>query len=134
ENTGSTKDTGSTIRKPYHLITLPRRVRDLPLPHVELIDMGKEIKSGRTGVHLFSARLEHLLKTQVDAGHQAILMLNRRGYSNFVHCPSCQHVVECKYCDTTMTYHRSVPSHIQSGTFAKGLHSGQMHCHYCLAV
>ena len=43
----------------------------------------------RRGVHLISQRLEHLLTHTVDTGHQAILLLNRRGYSNFVYCSSC---------------------------------------------
>jgi primosomal protein N' (replication factor Y) len=83
---------------------------------------------------LLSVRLEALLTSDLAAGRQAILMLNRRGYSNYVFCPSCQHVVQCKYCDTAMTYHRSVPAKAQGGSFREGLHAGQLHCHYCLAV
>ena len=55
------------------------------MPHVELVDMKVENRF-RRGVHLLSQRLEHLLRTTVEAGHQAILLLNRRGYSNFVYC------------------------------------------------
>ncbi|HMB95196.1 MAG TPA: primosomal protein N', partial [Tepidisphaeraceae bacterium] len=79
-------------------------------------------------------RLEYLLRNTIDAGHQAILLLNRRGYSNFVYCPSCQNVMQCKYCDTTLTYHRSAAAHAHSATSAEGAHKGQLHCHYCLAV
>ncbi|MGE5612614.1 MAG: primosomal protein N', partial [Bacillota bacterium] len=79
-------------------------------------------------------RLEHLLKATLDAGHQAILLLNRRGYSNFVYCPSCSHVMQCKYCDVTLTYHRSAGVKAHGGSFAEGIHTGQLHCHYCLAV
>ena len=70
----------------------------------------------------------------IDTGHQAILLLNRRGYSNFVYCSSCGEVVQCKYCDTTMTYHRSANSQVLSAATDKGVHTGQLHCHYCLAV
>lgn len=117
----------------YRLLTLPNRVRGLALPQVEVLDM-KTANRFRKGVHLISQRLEHLLRTTVDAGHQAILLLNRRGYSNFVYCSSCQNVVQCKYCDTTMTYHRSSGVHPQSASLAAGLHTGNLHCHYCLAV
>ena len=104
------------------------------MPHVELVDMKVENRF-RRGVHLLSQRLEHLLRTTVEAGHQAILLLNRRGYSNFVYCRSCQHVIQCKYCDATMTYHRSAGEHAHSATAnAGGVHTGQLHCHYCLAV
>jgi hypothetical protein len=43
-------------------------------------------------------------------------------------------VIECKYCDATMTYHRSADAHAKGGSTAEGLHTGQLHCHYCLAV
>jgi primosomal protein N' (replication factor Y) len=118
---------------PYSLLHLPRRVRGLQMPHVELVDMKLENKF-RRGVHLLSQRLEHLLRTTIDAGHQAILLLNRRGYSNFVYCASCQNAVQCKYCDATMTYHRSAAAHARGATLAEGVHTGQLHCHYCLAV
>jgi primosomal protein N' (replication factor Y) len=129
------KATHSTDSKQHHLLSLPARVRDLKLPHVELIDMRQENRF-RRGVHLLSQRLEHLLRTTVSSGHQAILLLNRRGYSNFVYCPSCSNVIQCKYCDTTMTYHRSASTavNVHSAKLESGLHTGQLHCHYCLAV
>src|SRR5207247_1990554 len=73
---------------PHHLLTLPNRVRNLAMPHIELVDMKREIFiNRRKGVHLLSRRLEHLLRVTLDGGEQAILLLNRRGYSNFVYCP-----------------------------------------------
>ncbi|MGH7214357.1 MAG: replication restart helicase PriA, partial [Tepidisphaeraceae bacterium] len=117
----------------YRLLSLPTRVRGLQLPHIELVDMKLENRF-RRGVHLIGQRLEHLLRTTVDAGHQAILLLNRRGYSNFVYCVSCTNVIGCKYCDTTMTYHRSAGAHVGTAKSAEGVHTGQLHCHYCLAV
>ena len=115
------------------LLHLPARVRGLQMPHVEVIDMKQENRF-RRGVHLLSQRLEHLLRTTIDAGQQAILLLNRRGYSNFVYCSSCQEPVSCKYCDATMTYHRTTAAEAQNATLQAGLHTGQLHCHYCLAV
>jgi primosomal protein N' (replication factor Y) len=134
-HTAATAATTPTDAAPqaYHLLTLPRRVRGLSMPHVELVDMKQEVKF-RRGIHLLSQRLEHLLKATLEGGHQAIILLNRRGYSNFVYCSSCQNPVHCKYCDTTMTYHRTAGVKATGGTHAEGLHTGQMHCHYCLAV
>jgi primosomal protein N' (replication factor Y) (superfamily II helicase) len=117
----------------YHYLSLPSRVRGLALPKVELIDM-RIARQLRKGVHLISSRLEFLLKQTVDAGHQAIILLNRRGYANFIFCPSCSEVIQCKYCDATMTYHRSADAHAKSARSEEGLHTGQLHCHYCLAV
>src|SRR5688500_6234254 len=115
------------------LLVLPHRVRGLSMPHVELVDMKQENRF-RRGVPLLSQRLEHLLRATLESGHQAILLLNRRGYSNFVYCPSCQNVIQCKYCDTTMTYHRAAAAHARDASSAEGVHTGQLHCHYCLAV
>ena len=116
----------------YHLLTLPDRVRGLKMPHVELLDMRQEARM-RRGVHLISQRLEHLLKTTLESGHQAILLLNRRGYSNFVYCASCGDALQCKYCDATMTYHRTAGADVGTARLEAGLHTGQMNCHYCLA-
>jgi primosomal protein N' (replication factor Y) len=115
------------------LLSLPHRVRNLALPQVELIDMKQERRLHH-GINLISHRLESLLHQTLDAGQQAILLLNRRGYSNFVYCVSCQKPLQCKYCDATLTYHRSADVHAQSATSAEGMHTGQLYCHYCLAV
>src|SRR5205085_4589022 len=103
------------------LLSLPSRVRGLKMPHVELVDMKCENRF-RRGVHLLSQRLEHLLRTTIESGHQAILLLNRRGYSNFVYCSSCTNVIQCKYCDATMTYHRSAGEHALTASHAASLH------------
>jgi len=124
---------GQAVGPRYHYLTLPRRVRGLALAATELVDMHQERRM-RRGVHLISQRLEHLLRTTIQAGRQAILLLNRRGYSNFVFCSSCGEPIKCKYCDTTMTYHRSVESHAGGASSAAALHTGQMLCHYCLAT
>jgi primosomal protein N' (replication factor Y) len=117
----------------YHLLSLPRRVRGLSMPVVELVDLRQEAKL-RRGVHLIGKRMEHLLQQTLAEKHQAILLLNRRGYSNFVYCPSCTEVVQCRYCDATMTYHRWAGPPVGSAKFDQSLHTGSLHCHYCLAV
>ena len=128
-----TTDNGQRTTDTYHLLPLPRRVRGLSMPHVELVDMKVENRF-RRGVHLLSQRLEHLLRTTVESGRQAILLLNRRGYSNFVYCSSCTNVIQCRFCDATMTYHRTAGAKAAGASHAEGLHTGQLHCHYCLAV
>ena len=139
QGSGGESATGSSLNpeprtlNPYHLLILPNRVRGLKMPAVELVDMKQENRF-RRGVHLISQRLEHLLRVTIESGHQAILLLNRRGYSNFVYCSSCGDALQCKYCDATMTYHRSPGTHVSSAAHVAGVHTGQLHCHYCLAV
>jgi primosomal protein N' (replication factor Y) len=105
------------------------------MPHVELVDLKVEarLRPDRGHIHVISTRLEHLLRVTVEKGQQAILLLNRRGYSNFVFCVSCQEPVKCQYCDTTMTYHRAAAAHAHGGTHAEAVHKGGLQCHYCLA-
>lgn len=98
----------------YTLLTLPERVRALPMPAVEIVDMRAEFAAGNTGI--FSARLQDRLKECLGAGEQAILFLNRRGYSTFVSCRGCGYVFECPDCDVSMTYHKR---------------EGLLKCHYC---
>jgi len=132
----SEKDAAASAKpraESHQIFTLPARVRGLSLPSVELIDM-KVVNRYRRGVHLLSERLEYLLRATIEKKEQAILLLNRRGYSNFVYCVSCQNVIQCKYCDTTMTYHRAAGAHAKSASSAEGVHTGHLHCHYCLAV
>jgi len=124
----------TSLKGVYHLLSLPRRVRNLALPVVELVDMKREARMHRPGVHLISQRLSHLLRTTINDGQQAILLLNRRGYSNYVCCSSCGFVAQCKYCDATMTYHRSAGVTATGAKFEQALHTGQLHCHNCLAV
>ena len=116
-----------------HLLRLPSRVRGLAMPKVEVIDM-RQANRLRKGVHLIGMRLEHLMKSTFAAGEQAILLLNRRGYANCIFCSHCNEAIQCKYCDTTMTYHRAAPLNPLTARTEASLHTGQMHCHYCLAV
>ncbi|MFT3787936.1 MAG: primosomal protein N' [Tepidisphaeraceae bacterium] len=118
---------------PYFLHSMPSRVSSRPLPAVEIVDM-KGANKRRSGIHLLSPRLEQVLTWTLEQKQQAILLLNRRGYSNFIYCSSCQEPVGCKFCDKTMTYHRALGAKPEVRTTAAAVHAGQIHCHYCLAV
>ncbi|MEM1011269.1 MAG: primosomal protein N' [Planctomycetota bacterium] len=120
----------SRISELHHL---PNRVANRPMPTIEVVDL-KEAARMRKGVHLLSPRLEHLLRHTKDVGQQSILLLNRRGYASFVYNPSTDEPVCCRFCDATMTYHRTAGHGDVGASFRKALHTGQLHCHYCLAV
>ena len=98
----------------YELIELKKRVNDYPLPVIDVIDMRREFLAGNNGI--FSEALAQRLKACIESGEQAILFLNRRGYSNFVTCRACGYIWKCDDCDVSMTYHK---------------HDGRMKCHYC---
>lgn len=87
----------------YKLITMSKRILDRPLPDVIVSDMAMELKSGNKSV--FSKTLAFELQSCFQRKEQAILFLNRRGYSSFVMCRYCGEVVKCPHCDVSLTYH-----------------------------
>jgi primosomal protein N' (replication factor Y) len=95
----------NTQRGQYTLLTLPNRVLDRPLPRVSLIDQRHQ-QPGRAYRHALSPQLERAMKEALREGGQVMLLLNRRGFSTHVHCPSCGHVEACRFCDLALTYHR----------------------------
>jgi primosomal protein N' (replication factor Y) len=84
-----------------------------PLPPVEVIDLRRH-PPGADG--LISPPLALAVDQALASGEQVILFLNRRGFSTFMHCHACGHVVRCKACAVSLTLHRS-PGHLL--------------CHYC---
>ena len=98
----------------YRLIELKHRVGGRPLPTVTIADMRAEFLSGNNGI--FSSLLLSKLGDCLKNGHQAMLFLNRRGYSTFVSCRGCGYVMTCDNCDISMTYHKK---------------QNAVRCHYC---
>jgi primosomal protein N' (replication factor Y) len=92
-------------RGQYSRLTLPKRVLDRPLPRVHLIDLRHDRDPDRHFQGL-SPSLERAMKHSLDSGGQVMLLLNRRGFSTYLHCPACGYVQQCKFCDLSMTFHR----------------------------
>ncbi|HEU0019670.1 MAG TPA: primosomal protein N' [Thermoleophilaceae bacterium] len=93
----------------YDRVRLPQRVDGRPLPPVELVGM-----AGVKGP--LHQRTRDALEQVRRAGEKAIVLLNRRGWSNFLTCGDCGRVWECPNCDVTLVLHRS---------------AGRMSCHHC---
>lgn len=98
----------------YRYLRLMERVQGRPFPTVRLVDMREELQQGNRS--MFSQPLQQALLSCVDRGEQAILFLNRRGFSTFVLCRECGEAVTCPHCDITLTYHRT---------------NHTLRCHYC---
>jgi primosomal protein N' (replication factor Y) len=119
-------------KKHYGMVKLSKRVMDLPMPQMKLINMSWSFTT--RGVNLISAELEQRLQEVTERGEQAILLLNRRGYSNFIFCPSCGHSLHCANCDVTLTFHKRRRSLAARPTITgPHIRSGYAICHYCLA-
>ena len=98
----------------YNLITLTERINKRPLPEIIIADMRKEVKRGNNTA--FSQALREELDETLKCGNQAIIFLNRRGYSRTVMCRDCGYVAKCENCDVTLTYHSE---------------ENCLKCHYC---
>lgn len=109
----------------YARIEMRTRVANRPLPAVELVDMRNEFRE--TGQEqIFSRRLIEETEATIARGEQAIILLNRRGYSFVVMCRSCGDKIECENCAISMTYHKPV-----SGNDAIAQPGQRLECHYC---
>ncbi len=120
------------IRGHYQLARLPQRVTKLPMPEMRLVDMLAQ-SHGRE-ITLISDILEEQIRLRLLRGEQVILLLNRRGYSNFVYCPSCHYSLQCRNCDVTLTFHkRGRPESSAPTVMGESISGGYAICHYCLS-
>ena len=108
----------------YERIEMRGRVQERPLPEVELVDMRREFEE--TGEEqLFARTLTEETKETLERGEQAIILLNRRGYSYVVICRACGEKLECENCSIALTYHKPVGP-------GEGQAAGhRLECHYC---
>jgi len=99
----------------FRLVDMPKRVSDRPLPDVATIDLRDEFHS-RQSRGAVSRPLHQAIDQSLKDDGQVILLLNRRGYSTHIQCPSCGYVVRCPQCDLALTHHRE---------------GEKVVCHYC---
>ncbi|MDN0062493.1 primosomal protein N' [Mediterraneibacter glycyrrhizinilyticus] len=100
-------------RGEYVLFEMKNRSRMQQMAEVYTVDMREELKNGNRSI--LSIKLKELMEDRLEKGEQIMLFLNRRGYSGFISCRECGHVVKCPHCDVSLSVHRD----------------GKMRCHYC---
>ncbi len=106
----------------FDLIELPERAAGQPLPATRVVDLRAERRrereeGGDAGALVLSRELRDAMELRLERAEQTILLLNRRGYSNFVQCRDCGQVWDCPSCAVSLTYHRR---------------RNRLTCHYCL--
>ena len=84
-------------------VEMPERPGRAVLPRVTVVDMAEQFRGG--GRSIFSAPLVDALQGVVERREKAVLLLNRRGFANFLMCRECGCVPECPHCSTALTYH-----------------------------
>lgn len=123
--TPSLESWSNADRGRYQRVEMLERVEHRPLPVVEMIDMREEFRE--TGQEqIFARKLLEETQATLDRGEQAIILLNRRGYSFVVMCRSCGEKIECENCAISLTYHK--PSDNPNGEARVGQ---RLECHYC---
>lgn len=98
----------------YELLELNERALNAKMPKIEVVNMLEEFKSGNN--ETLSRKLSEEIKNRLERKEQVILLINRRGFSNFVICRECGYVFKCQNCDISLTYHE---------------YSHSLKCHYC---
>jgi primosomal protein N' (replication factor Y) len=89
----------------FETLSLKKRVLDLPLPDVATIDLRDDFGSRRKKFSPISQKLRQEMSLALADGGQVILLLNRRGFSTRIQCPSCGKVEYCPDCSIPMTHH-----------------------------
>jgi primosomal protein N' (replication factor Y) (superfamily II helicase) len=102
----------------YDLLTMASRVADRSLASVEIVDMREDFKQTHKASPISSA-LHAGIQQCLDNKTQALVLINRRGYSWSVLCRSCGNSVQCVNCSIAMTYHK---------------HRNRLECHYCGSI
>lgn len=91
------------LKGEYGLLKLKERINN-KLPNISVVDLSSEIKS--KGSYIISNELFLKLKDNLDNNKQAIILLNRRGYSPIIKCNDCGSTLMCSSCDIPLSYHK----------------------------
>ncbi len=112
--TPSIESYAKAIDGEFTLVEMPERVNGMDMPKIQIIDMLMELRHGNNNI--FSLPLIFELKDIVEKKKQAMIFINRRGFSSFQRCRQCGYVAKCSDCDVSLVYHRF---------------ENRLKCHYC---
>jgi len=99
----------------YQLLELTSRVENRPLADVRVVDLREEFRQQHKAAPV-SESLRAAIALRLEEKTQAMVLINRRGYSWSLLCRSCGAFVQCENCSIALTYHKS---------------RQRLECHYC---
>ena len=99
----------------YQLLELTARVANRPLAEVRVVDLREEFRRAHKAAPV-SESLRAAVALRLEEKTQAMILINRRGYSWSSLCRSCGAFVQCENCSIALTYHKS---------------RQRLECHYC---
>jgi primosomal protein N' (replication factor Y) len=109
--TPSLETFNNALQGRYRMLALPRRVGSAGTPRVRIVDLNQHASRNALSTPLVAAIGRHL-----EAGNQALLFLNRRGFAPALFCPQCKTTEQCRRCDARLTVHAK---------------AGVLRCHHC---
>ena len=92
---------------------LTKRPLSAQNPDIQIVDMKEE---NLLGNKVISSKLKEEIQKNLESKEQTFLFINRRGFSSYVACSDCGHILKCRNCDVNLTYHKK---------------SNMLLCHYC---
>lgn len=111
--TPSLESTRNAQKDKYAYVPLQSRYLGVSMPEIEIVS-AKNTQSSLSS--FLTVPLLDAIQASLQSGKQVILFQNKRGYAPFLICSSCGWVAQCKFCDVSLTYHKS---------------TDKLHCHYC---
>jgi primosomal protein N' (replication factor Y) len=108
----------NAVNGKYELLTMATRVENRSLAAVEIVDLRRDFQQTHQ-TNPISKALHDGIAECLQFQTQALVLINRRGYSWSVLCRSCGASVQCVNCSISMTYHKS---------------RNRLECHYCGSV
>ena len=99
----------------YQMIEMPIRVTSRPLPEIEVVDLNRVRRSDMPSENI-SPALHAAMQETLERGGQIVILYNKRGFSSYLQCGSCNTVVSCEHCSVALTYHKG---------------RNKLLCHYC---
>ncbi len=97
----------------FDLLRLSQKIASSGQRAIRMVDIKRHYRYGNQVV---SPELLYDLEGCVESGDQAIVFINRRGYSTTVLCPNCGLILTCRSCEVALNYHRDI---------------NRVVCHYC---
>lgn len=99
----------------YHLLMLANRINNKELPQTTIVNLADYHNIDRDS-YIFSIRLRNEIQNVLNRKEQAILLINRRGFSTSVSCRKCGYIFKCPTCEIPLTYHKT---------------DNMLKCHHC---
>ncbi len=113
--TPSLESKARAMKGVYNYVTLAKRINQKELPLTEIVDLSKPLNLTRES-YMFSKQLIKSLRDVLDKKEQAILLINRRGFSGYITCRRCGYMFMCPNCGIALTYHKK---------------DNMLKCHHC---